>query len=139
MTEGKEIVTQEKYTIHDAIIDVMQSVGQVEMKESKRLGYAYISYPDLVRVLRPTMLENGIHVYIEQIEDFRQDNFSTKSGTLMNRSTILGHITFFHAPSKTSITVRATGEGMDTADKSSNIHQPPPRGMFRSFPPSGYC
>jgi hypothetical protein len=113
-------MSEEKYTIHDAIIDVMKSVGQVEMKESKKLGYAYISYPDLIRVLRPTMLENGIHVYVEQIEDFRQDNFSTKSGTLMNRSTVLGRVIFFHAPSQTSITIQATGEGMDTADKSCN-------------------
>ena len=120
MSEKTEVITEERYTIHDAIIDVMRSVGQVEMKESKRLGYAYISYPDLVRVLRPTMLEHNIHVYIKRVEDFRQDNFSTKSGTLMNRSTVLGKITFFHAPSQTSVDVWATGEGMDMADKASN-------------------
>ena len=106
--------------IHEAILEVMASVGYVQKETNTALRYSYASEAALIRALRPAMVKNGIFCYVLDIPSTHQDTFETAKGSIMNRTLSHGVVRFVHALTDTFIDVHAVGEGMDTGDKSAN-------------------
>jgi len=120
--------TQERYTAPSpppkdaaaAIAWVYSQVGYVQKVKSPQLSYTFASEAALIAALRPPMVAIDLIVFVSGIDDLRQDSFTTKSGAVMQRATVLGQVTFQHVLSQTTVIVRACGEGMDSGDKSVN-------------------
>jgi hypothetical protein len=106
--------------IHEAILAVMKEVGYVQKEANPALRYSYATEAALIRALRPAMVKHGIYCYVLDLPSMAQDAFTTKQGTVMNRTITHGVVRFVHAPTDTHIEVHASGEGMDTGDKSAN-------------------
>lgn len=106
--------------IQEAVIAVMNDVGYVKKTKSGGLTYSFAGEAALIAALRPSMVENNIFMFVSEIHDMKRENYTTAKGTAMVNTVILANVTFTHAPSNTSITVQAVGEGSDAGDKSAN-------------------
>ena len=105
--------------IHEAVVAIMHEVGYIQKQKSPNLNYSYAGEAALIAALRPVMIDHGVYCYVSKISSTR-DTFTTGKGTPMNVAMAQGEVTFVHAPSGSSITVHALGEGMDTGDKAAN-------------------
>lgn len=115
-TYGEEKVTA-GINIDEAMLGVYRRVGYVIKTPSPELRYSYASETELIAALRPAMVAEDITVSVTEINNIKHDTFVTTRGTTMNRVSLIGIVTFWHAPSGTSRSVMSLGEGMDTGDK----------------------
>jgi hypothetical protein len=110
----------EEKNIHEAIIAVMKEVGYVQKKRSAGLSYSYAGEAALIEAVRPSMVEHGIYMHVQEITKVNRENYVTAKGTAMANTLVQTVIRFEHAPSATFIDVPALGEGADSGDKSAN-------------------
>lgn len=106
--------------IHTAINAVMAEVGYVQKERKQGLNYSFASEKALIEALRPTMVANGIYMYVHSLDKPETHSYETKGGSLMNHTLLSGSVAFVHAPTSTFILSAAIGEGADTGDKSAN-------------------
>jgi hypothetical protein len=102
--------------IQQAINEVMRAVGYVP-QTGKIQGYSYTSESDLIEALRPAMNEAGVICMPRSIVEMRQETYTTKGGSVMNRVTLLIQYAFVHAASGTELLCQTVGEGSDAGDK----------------------
>jgi len=107
-------------TIQKAIWAVMAEIGYVQKKKSPNLNYTFAGEASLIRAIRPFMEKYGIIMSVVDTKDVFFEDYQTKSGSSMRRTTLLASVRFYHAPSGTYIDVTAPGEGADSGDKSGN-------------------
>lgn len=110
----------EHKNIHEAINAIMNDVGYVKKQRAANLNYSFAGEAALIAAIRPSMVENGVYMHVQQIKDVKRENYTTKSGTAMVNSLLTAVIRFTHASSGTFIDVEATSEGSDAGDKSAN-------------------
>lgn len=113
-------MTEQAKNIHQAIIAVMSEIGYVQKQAGGKLGYSYAGEAALIKALRPSMIAHNVYCFVADVLSVERGTFTTKNGTVMNRTLSHGIVRFIHAPSDTHIDVHATGEGMDPGDKSAN-------------------
>jgi hypothetical protein len=106
--------------IHQAINEVMKAVGYVKQTGTMQVQghrYSYTSESDLIEALRPAMNEAGVICMPRSIVEMRQETYTTKGGSVMNRVTLLIQYAFVHAASGTELLCQTVGEGSDAGDK----------------------
>jgi hypothetical protein len=119
MADTKKTSSEHK-DIHAAINAVMGEVGYVQKTKTNGLNYSFASEADLIKALRPVMIEHGITFYPSGVQIVANEAYETSNGKLMNRVIGMFTFTFTHAPSGTSLQVTVLGEGADVGDKASN-------------------
>jgi hypothetical protein len=110
----------EHKNIHEAIHAVYGEVGYVRKQSSQELRYTYASEAGFIQALRPAFIEHGIIVSVTNMGAVQLDTYTTARGTVMFHAIIVGDMVFTHAPTGTSILVKALGEGSDAGDKAVN-------------------
>lgn len=112
-------MTTDKSNVYSAVLEVMKAVGYVqktgEMKSGMR--YTYPTEGDLIRGLRPALIENNLLIFPAHYDFVESDTYPSTKDTLMRRVSIKATFVIYHAPSNTSIEVQAFGEGTDSGDK----------------------
>lgn len=105
--------------IGQAIAAIYGEIGYVQKTGSISVGqrYNFAGEADLIGALRPHMVEHGVVMFVEYIGGVLHETYETSKGTVMNRVSLIATIKFLHAPSGTSISVSAAGEGSDVGDK----------------------
>ena len=84
------------------------------------MNYSFAGEAALIQALRPSMVENGVYMHIQEVKDVTRENYNTAKGTAMVNTVIRAIVRFTHAPSATFIDTWAVGEGSDAGDKSAN-------------------
>ncbi len=107
-------------TIQKAVWAIMCEISYVQKQKSPNLNYTFAGEAALIRALRPYMEKYGVIMSVIDQKDIVFETYSTKSGSIMNRTRLMSTVRFYHAPSSTYIDVTAPGEGADTGDKSGN-------------------
>ena len=107
-------------TILQAINAVMKEVGYVRKQKSPDLSYTFAGEAALISALRPSMVEQGIVMYVGKVYDVVSREYASRSGAAMMNVTLTADIVFEHGESDTHITVQARGEASDNSDKANN-------------------
>ena len=105
--------------IYEAIADIMKegcAIGKGKYNPQQKFNYRGID--DVMNVFQPLMSQRGIFLVPEVLEHHREER-ATKSGGNLIYSVLKVKYTFF-AMDGSSISSVVMGEGMDSADKSSN-------------------
>lgn len=106
--------------IFAAINAIMQRVEYVQKQKSAKLSYSFAGEAALISAIRPWMVYYGVILSIINVEDFREREYVTGSGTGMLDATLKMTGRFVHAPSGTYLDAVAYGQGADAGDKSTN-------------------
>lgn len=106
----------EIYSKINAIMREIPAIGKD--KQNKQQGFAYRGIDDVMNVLFPLLSKHGVFVVPEVLSTSRTER-QTKSGGNMAFTVSTVRYTFF-ATDGSSVSAVTTGEGMDSADKSTN-------------------
>ena len=105
--------------IYQAIHGVMNEVGAIgKDKKNQQHGFMYRGVDDVMNALQPAFVHNNIFVVPEVLEQTREER-TTKSGGQLLYSILKVKFTFY-ADDGSFVSATVVGEGMDSADKSSN-------------------
>lgn len=105
--------------IYQAIHGVMTDVGAIgKDKKNQQQGFMYRGVDDVMNALQPAFVHNNIFVVPEVLEQTREERTTAKGAQLLY-SIIKVKFTFY-ADDGTNVSATVVGEGMDSADKSSN-------------------
>lgn len=105
--------------IYNAILAVMAGIGYIGKDQTnKQQGFKYRGVDDVMNALQPLLVENGIFVVPEVLEQRREERV-TKTGTNLLYSICTIKYTFY-AQDGSSVWAIVIGEGMDSGDKASN-------------------
>ena len=117
--EDAESGVKNEMNIYEAIASIMQK-GYAIGKEKKNVqqGFKYRGIDDVMNTFQPLMADAGIFAVPEVLEHEREER-ATKNGGQLIYSIMKVRYTFY-ASDGTSISATVIGEGMDSADKSSN-------------------
>jgi len=105
--------------VYKAMIKVMSSVGYVQKQRVKGLNYTYAGERALIEALRPAMVDAGLFIFPLEVVNHRQDDYTTKSGAIMQRDSVVVKYRIAHTSGE-HIDIETVGLGADTGDKSSN-------------------
>lgn len=109
----------EEKKIYTAINAIMAEIGAIK-KESKNAqqGFMFRGIDQVMNTLKPLLAKHGVFVVPEVVETKREERVSAKGSSLYyTLHTIKYHFT---ATDGSEVTTTVVGEGMDSADKSSN-------------------
>lgn len=106
----------EIYQKINAIMREIPAIGKD--KQNKQQGFAYRGIDDVMNVLFPLLSRHGVFVVPEVISTSRSER-TTKNGGNMAFTVSTVKYTFY-ATDGSSVSAITTGEGMDSADKSTN-------------------
>lgn len=109
----------EHKTIHEAINAVMDEVGYVKKSKAANLNYSFAGEAALIAAIRPSMVEHGIYMSVNEIISINRENYTTAKGTAMVNTVIHAMVKFTNRDGD-SVIVAAVGEGSDSGDKSAN-------------------
>lgn len=105
--------------IYQKINDIMREIPAIgKDKQNKQQGFAYRGIDDVMNVLFPLLSRHGVFVVPEVISTSRSER-TTKNGGNMAFTVSTVKYTFY-ATDGSSVSAITTGEGMDSADKSTN-------------------
>lgn len=105
--------------IYQAIHSVMTEVGAIgKDKKNQQQGFMYRGVDDVMNALQPAFVHNNIFVVPEVLEQTREER-TTKNGGQLLYSILKIKFTFY-ADDGSFVSATVIGEGMDSADKSSN-------------------
>lgn len=99
--------------LHKAILCVMKEIGYVQKEGKVEFGktkYNYAGEADLIRAIRPIMIENNLDMYPSGISDIN---------IVGSKVVAKYEFTMVHVESGESMVICALGEGMDSGDKAS--------------------
>lgn len=105
--------------IYEAIADIMKegcAIGKEKYNVQQKFKYRGID--DVMNVFQPLLSQRGIFIVPEVLEHHREER-ATKNGGNLIYSVLKVKYTFY-ATDGSSISAIVIGEGMDSADKSSN-------------------
>lgn len=106
----------EIYSKINAIMQEIPAIGKD--KQNKQQGFAYRGIDDVMNVLFPLLSKHGVFVVPEVLSTSRTER-QTKNGGNMAFTVSTVRYTFY-ATDGSSVSAVTTGEGMDSADKSTN-------------------
>jgi hypothetical protein len=107
-------------TIYKSMVGVMKEIGAIKKEKQTSFGdrYRYRGIDDVMNALQPALINNGVFIVPEVLEQTREDRQSNKGGLLIH-SICKVRYTFF-AEDGSSISTTVIGEGMDSGDKATN-------------------
>ena len=108
---------QEK--IYTAIPAIMDEIGHIgKDKKNQQQGFMFRGIDQVMNTMKPLFAKHGVFAIPEVTETKREDRQTKTGGTLIYTM----HKVNFHftADDGSSVTATVVGEGMDSADKSSN-------------------
>lgn len=103
-----------------AILGVMSEVGYVT-KTGQMSGsnpYTYAGEADLIHALRPALINNKLIIFPRNTEVLANEEYETRSGSVMHRTQLRITYVLRHVVSGTEIEIQVIGEGADNGDKS---------------------
>ena len=105
--------------IYSAIAAIMEECPAISKKQkNQQQGFMYRGIDIVMNVLQPLMSKHKVFAVPEVLESERQERTTSKGGTLIY--TVLKVRYTFYAADGSSVCAVVQGEGMDSADKSSN-------------------
>lgn len=105
--------------IYEAIAGAMSEIGAISKeKRNQQQGFMYRGVDDVMNALQPILVKYKIFIVPEVLEQTREERM-TKSGSSI-KYTILKVGYTFYTDDGSSVSTVVVGEGMDSADKSSN-------------------
>ena len=105
--------------IYSAINGIMKDISFIG-KDRKNLqqGFMFRGIDQVMNTLKPLLAKHGVFVVPEVIAHERQERTTAKGGTLIYSIMTIRH--HFTATDGSEVVTTTIGEGMDSADKSSN-------------------
>lgn len=105
--------------IYSAIAAAMNDIGAIgKNKRNAQQGFQYRGIDDVMNALYPILSKHGLFIAPEVMEHTREER-TTKSGGNLIYSILKIRYTLY-ADDGSSVSATVIGEGMDSADKSSN-------------------
>lgn len=105
--------------IYEAIADIMRDDTAIgKNQKNTQQGFKYRGIDDVMNTFAPLMAKRGVFVVPEVLEQTREEHTSSKGAKLLY--SILKMRYTFYAEDGSSVSAVVIGEGMDSADKSSN-------------------
>lgn len=109
----------EEKRIYKAIVDIMGDMGAISKdKRNQQQGFMYRGVDDVMNVLQPLLKKHGVFVVPEVVEHTREERTTKSGGNLIYSIMKIRH--HFIATDGSEVVSTTIGEGMDSADKSSN-------------------
>lgn len=109
-----------KPTLGTAILQVMEAVAYVQKTGRMSAGparYSFASEADIIRALRPAMVEAGLALIPVAVDASTVQHGATRSGTMQHRVDAVFTYHLLHGPSGEHQVVCALGCGTDVGDK----------------------
>jgi len=105
--------------IYKAISKAMAEIGAIgKDKRNQQQGFQYRGIDDVMNALYPVLSKNGLFLAPEVLEHTREERQTQRGGNLIYSVMKIKYTLYAEDGSNVSATV--IGEGMDSADKSSN-------------------
>lgn len=105
--------------IFEAIGKIMKECGAIgKDRRNAQQNFNFRGVDDVMNAMHPILAENGVFVVPEVLESTREERTTARGGNLIY--SILKIKFTFYAEDGTSVSAVVQGEGMDSADKSSN-------------------
>lgn len=105
--------------IFEAIPAIMSEIGHIgKDRENKQQGFMFRGVDQVMNTMKPLLSKHGVFVVPEVVGTNREERTTRSGGTLIyTMHTIRFH---FVATDGSEVVATVVGEGMDSADKSSN-------------------
>ena len=105
--------------IYQAIIVVMADIGAIgKDKKNAQQGFKYRGVDDVMNALQPVMVQHGLFVVPEIIDQKREERQTNRGGNLIYSVCTVRYT--FYAKDGSSVQCVVVGEGMDSGDKATN-------------------
>ena len=105
--------------IYQAIIGVMSDIGVIgKKKKNAQQGFKYRGVDDVMNALQPVMVQHGLFVVPEIIDQKREERQTNRGGNLIYSVCTVRYT--FYAKDGSSVQCVVIGEGMDSGDKATN-------------------
>ena len=105
--------------IYQAIIGVMFDIGVIgKEKKNAQQGFKYRGVDDVMNALQPAMVQHGLFVVPEIIDQKREERQTNRGGNLIYSVCTVRYT--FYAKDGSSVQCVVVGEGMDSGDKATN-------------------
>ena len=101
----------------NAIMADMPAIGK--NKKNQQQGFQYRGIDDVMNALNPLLVKHGVFLAPEVLDRKREER-ATKNGGVIAFTVLTVRYTFYAASDGSSLSAVVTGEGMDSADKSTN-------------------
>lgn len=105
--------------IYEAIPAIMSEIGHIgKERENKQQGFMFRGVDQVMNTMKPILSKYGVFIVPEVLNTNREERATRSGGTLIyTMHTIRFH---FVATDGSEVMTTVVGEGMDSADKSSN-------------------
>ncbi len=105
--------------IYQAIIGVMSDIGVIgKEKKNAQQGFKYRGVDDAMNALQPVMVQHGLFVVPEIIDQKREERQTNRGGNLIYSVCTVRYT--FYAKDGSNVQCVVIGEGMDSGDKATN-------------------
>ena len=105
--------------IYQAIIGVMSDIGVIgKEKKNAQQGFKYRGVDDVMNALQPAMVQHGLFVVPEIIDQKREERQTNRGGNLIYSVCTVRYT--FYAKDGSSVQCVVIGESMDSGDKATN-------------------
>ena len=105
--------------IYQSIVNVMDELGAIgKEKKNQQQGFMYRGVDDVMNALQPLLKKHGVFIVPEVIEHSREERTTKSGGNIIYSIMRIRH--HFYASDGSEVVSTTIGEGMDSADKSSN-------------------
>lgn len=109
----------ENKQIYKAIVNVMGEIGAIgKDRKNQQQGFMYRGVEDVMNTLQPLLKKHGVFIVPEVLEHTREERQTKSGGNLIYSVMKIRH--HFYAEDGSEVVSTTIGEGMDSADKSSN-------------------
>lgn len=109
----------ENKQIYKAIVNVMGEIGAIgKDRKNQQQGFMYRGVEDVMNTLQPLLKKYGVFIVPEVLEHTREERQTKSGGNLIYSVMKIRH--HFYAEDGSEVVSTTIGEGMDSADKSSN-------------------
>lgn len=109
----------EEKKIYKAIPAIMEEIGHIgKDKKNQQQGFMFRGIDQVMNTMKPLLAKHGVFIVPEILETNREERMTKSGGTLIY--TMHKIVYHFMADDGSEVCATVVGEGMDSADKSSN-------------------
>ena len=109
----------EEKKIYKAIPAIMDEIGHIgKDKKNQQQGFMFRGIDQVMNTMKPLLSKHGVFIVPEILETKREERLTKSGGTLIY--TMHKIVYHFMADDGSQVVACVVGEGMDSADKSSN-------------------
>ena len=109
----------EEKKIYKAIPAIMEEIGHIgKDKRNQQQGFMFRGIDQVMNTMKPLLSKHGVFIVPEILETNREERLTKSGGTLIY--TMHKIVYHFMADDGSQVVACVVGEGMDSADKSSN-------------------